>query len=171
MSRKFEVSVESAVTVGQVFSAFADKDYWLARISAFGDSNSLDALVVDADGAVRVSAVQDLTRELLPTALARWYPKDLTVVRAETWRWIDGSRVSGQISVATDGAPASGRGTALLVPSGDGARLDFAATVEFNVPLVGGKIENYLASQLGDGIRQIQRFTTDWVTGQVSPSR
>jgi hypothetical protein len=36
--------------------------------------------------------------------------------------------------------------------------------VEFNVPLVGGKIESYLAGQLAEGIAEIQRFTTQWIT-------
>lgn len=170
MPRRIEVTVHSRVTVEQVFSAFADEKYWQARISAFGGGNSLDAHVVDTDGTVRVSAVQDLTHELLPTAIAAVYPRDLTVVRSETWRWIDKSRVGGEISVATDGAPASGHAHATLTPADDGTRLDFTATVEFKVPFVGGRIEKYLASQLADGIREIQRFTTSWVTGQVSPS-
>jgi hypothetical protein len=33
-----------------------------------------------------------------------------------------------------------------------------------NVPLVGGKIENFIGSQLMDLLIQEQRFTTVWIT-------
>ena len=63
-----------------------------------------------------------------------------------------------------NGAPGSGHGAAMLAPSGDGSRLNLSATVEFNVPLVGGKIESYVASQFADGFAEIHRFTTNWIT-------
>jgi hypothetical protein len=72
--------------------------------------------------------------------------------------------VSGDIGVEATGAPVFGWGTALLEPVGTGSRLGFHAAVEFKVPLVGGKIESFLAGQLADGITDIQRFTTSWIT-------
>ena len=36
--------------------------------------------------------------------------------------------------------------------------------MEFKVPLVGGKIESYIAGQFAEQIREIQRFTTAWIT-------
>ena len=171
MSRTVGVSVESAVTVDQVFSAFADERYWLARLATFGRGRSLDGLVVDADGVVRVSAVQDLAHELLPSVIAKLYPGDLMVVRAETWQRIGDDRLGGKITVATDGAPASGDGTVLLSPSRDGVRLDFVGTVEVTVPVVGGRIERRLVSQIEEGIREIERFTSMWIAKQNLRSR
>lgn len=164
MSRTIEVSVESAVTVEQVFAAFCDESYWLARMVAFGAGNTLDGLVIDEDGVVRVNAVQDLAHELLPPMIAKLYPRDLMVVRTETWQQIDASRVDGHITVVTDGVPASADGNATLTAADHGSQLELVATVNFNVPLLGGRAERYLASQLGDGLRQIQRFTTEWIT-------
>ena len=53
---------------------------------------------------------------------------------------------------------------ALLTPSGEGSRLEFTATVEFKVPLIGGKVESFVARQFAQGIPEIQRFTTGWIT-------
>jgi len=39
--------------------------------------------------------------------------------------------------------------------------------VEFKVPLVGGKIESYLAREFAQGIPEIQRFTTTWIGQNV----
>ena len=55
------------------------------------------------------------------------------------------------------------RGAALLVPMGDRSQLSFNGTVEFRVPLVGGKIEGYLGGQVAEHIPEIQRFTTAWI--------
>jgi hypothetical protein len=164
MPLSFDASFESPASVEQVHSAFSDEDYWLARIAAFGGSITLDSLIVDSDGTVIVTTTQDLRHGGLPGMLAKVYRGDLNIVRNETWRPIGGRRVSGEISVAAVGAPGSGRGVALLAPLAKGSRLIFTATVEFKVPLVGGKIESYIAGQLADGISEIQRFTTMWIT-------
>jgi Protein of unknown function (DUF2505) len=57
-------------------------------------------------------------------------------------------------------------GTTVLAPakSGGGSRLEFKATVEVRVPLVGGKIENFIGSQLVELLIAEQRFTTVWIT-------
>ena len=42
--------------------------------------------------------------------------------------------------------------------------MTFAATVEVKIPLVGGKIESFIGSQLVDLLIAEQRFTTVWIT-------
>ena len=170
MPRSFDVSFESPASVEQVHSTFSDEDYWLARLAAFGGSTTLDSLVVDSDGTVTVTTTQDLRHDGLPGVVAKLYRGDLKILRSETWRPIGGRRVSGEISVAAAGAPGWGRGAALLAPSGKGSRLRFTATVEFKVPLVGGKVESFIAGQLADGISEIQRFTTMWITEHACDS-
>jgi hypothetical protein len=52
----------------------------------------------------------------------------------------------------------------VLAPAGDGvSRLQFTATVEVRIPLVGGKIENFIGSQLVELLIAEQRFTTAWI--------
>src|ERR1700740_3763619 len=62
------------------------------------------------------------------------------------------------------GAPGSGTGKALLAPAQNGLRLEFAATVEFKVPLVGGSIESYIGGHAVKSIAATQEFTTAWIT-------
>ncbi len=163
MPRTFDVSFDSPASVEQVHSAFGDEDYWLARIAAFGGAKALSSLVVDPDGTVTVTVTEDLRRGALPGMLAKLYRGDLSVVSTEKWCPSGDRQVAGEISVAVTGAPGSGRGAAVLVPSGDGSQLSVSATVEFKVPLVGGKIESYVADQFAEGLAEIQRFTTTWI--------
>jgi hypothetical protein len=164
MPRSVDLLMESPATVEQVHSAFSEQEYWLARLSAFGGSTTLDSLVVDADGTVTVATTQDLRHELLPGMLGKFYPNDLKILRSETWKPVGASRVRGQVSVRASGAPGSGRGTALLESHPDGSQLTFTATVEVKIPLVGGRIESWIAGQLTEEIPAIQSFTTDWIT-------
>ena len=163
MPRSFDVSFESPASVEQVHSAFGDEDYWLARNAAFGGSKALDSLVLGSDGTVTVTITEDLRRGMLPGILAKLYRGDLNIRSTEKWSPASGRRVNGEISVTVTGAPGSGRGMAVLAPLGNGSRLKLNGTVEFKVPLVGGKIESYLAREFAQGIPEIQRFTTTWI--------
>ena len=60
-------------------------------------------------------------------------------------------------------APVSLSATAALGPATKGARLSFHATVEVRIPLVGGKLENFIGSQLVKLLTAEQRFTTTWI--------
>ena len=72
--------------------------------------------------------------------------------------------VRGEISTAARGAPGSGLGTVLLAPAQNGSRLKCTATVEFKVPLIGGKIESYVGRQMVEQTPVMLRFTAKWIT-------
>lgn len=163
MPSSFDLSFDSPASVEQIHSAFGDEDYWQARIAAFGGAKALRSLVVDPDGTVTVTITEDLRRGMLPGILAHVYRGDLNVVSTERWSPSGDGQISGTISVAATGAPGSGYGAAMLSPSPEGSTLSLSATVEFAVPLVGSRIEKYVARQFADGLGQIQRFTTSWI--------
>lgn len=162
--RKFDFSVESPASVDEIHSAFSERDYWLARLEAFGGIGGLDSVTVDAGGVVTVIVTQDLRRDVLPGLLAKLYPLEWRVVQEETWTPISDGTVRGEMSFATHGAPGSGLGTAILLPTPEGSRLECSATVEYKVPFVGGKIEGFIGGQLVDQISAVQDFTTKWIT-------
>src|SRR6478736_530397 len=90
------------------------------------------------------------------------YSLDSMTVNGEGIDVVTTATVKGAIT----GAPATLSGTGLLAPakSGAGSRLEFNASVEVKVPLVGGKIENFIGSALVDLLIAEQRFTTVWIT-------
>jgi Protein of unknown function (DUF2505) len=164
MSRWFDVSADSPVSVEQVHTAFGGEDYWLTRLATLNGSTTLDSLIVDDDRTVRVATTQDLGRDLLPGIVAKFYRRDLKVRHTETWTPLGDHQLRGEISVAVSGAPGSGSGAALVAPTQSGSRLTLTGTVEFKVPLVGGTIESFIAREFARGIPEIQRFTAMWVT-------
>lgn len=167
MPRPFDVSTPSPATVDQVHAAFADEDYWRARLLEYGGGTiALDRLDVDAQGTILVKTIQDMRNDTLPSLIAKAIPSDLKVFRAETWRF-DGDGLSADVVIHATGAPISGTGTAGLSPIADGSLLRFSGTVQVRVPLIGGQIEKYIAGQIVQEIPGVQRFTTQWIVANA----
>ncbi|MGW4101280.1 DUF2505 domain-containing protein [Mycobacterium sp. NPDC004974] len=167
MSRSFDFTVDSSATVEQIHFAFGERDYWLARLTKFGSLGRLDTLSVDTDGSITAVIVHNLRPDGLPAPFTKFFPSEWQIVQNEKWRAIGGGRVRGEVSVVPHGAPGSWVGTALITPRSDGSQLKCAATAEFKVPLVGGKIEGLMGRMLVQNISVVQRFTAEWITSHV----
>jgi hypothetical protein len=166
MPRSFDMATEYGGSVEQVHQAFSDEQYWLARLADSGaDDYSLDSLTVDGDG-IDIITTQRLRSDRLPAVVTQFHRGDLNLVREEKWSPIRDGQATATIKLVITGAPATLSGTAVLAPakSDPGSRLEFKATVEVRVPLVGGKIENFIGSQLAELLIAEQRFTTVWIT-------
>jgi len=164
MPRSFDMATDYEGSVEQVHRAFSDENYWLARLTHSGvDAYSLDRLTLDESDGIDVVTTQRLRADRLPGVVQQFHRGDLTLVREEAWSPISDGQATATIKLAIPGAPATLTGNAVLSPAGAGSRLQFQATVDVNIPLVGGKIENFIGSQLVDLLIAEQRFTTVWI--------
>ena len=160
MAADYEGSVE------QVLRAFRDEQYWLARLADSGaDDATLDSLRVGPDGDIDVATTQVLRADRLPALVTQFHRGDLQIRRVESWTALDGGTANATVSGNIPGAPVSLSGNAQLLPSEARARLALRATVEVRIPLVGGKVENFIGTQLVDLLIAEQRFTTMWIAG------
>ena len=165
MPKSFDIAVDYEGSVEQVQAAFRDRQYWLARLADSGvDDASLDSLEAHADGGVTVVTTQVIRSDRLPAVVAQFHRGDLRIERRETWSPVTGGQASAIVDGAITGAPVSLKGAATLRKgTGSGARLEFHVTVEVRIPLVGGKVEGLIGSQLVDLVVAEQRFTTTWI--------
>lgn len=167
MPRSFDMAADYEGSVEQVRRAFGDERYWLARLGKSGaDKATLDALDTTPDGSLDIVTTQTLRADRLPAVVTQFHHGDLSFVREETWGPIVDGRTTATVKGSIPGAPATLSGTATLAPSGSGSRLEFAATVEVRIPLVGGKVETFIGAQLVDLLVAEQRFTTEWIRSQ-----
>jgi hypothetical protein len=160
------MAAEYEGTVEQVHQAFRNEQYWLTRLADSGaDAATLDSMVVGDDGSIDIVTTQTLHAERLPGVITQFHRGDVDIQREEKWSPVVGGQADATIQATIPGAPATVTGTAALVPakSGRGSRLEVKATVEVRVPLVGGKIENYIGNQLVNLLIAEQRFTTVWI--------
>ena len=151
-------------TVDQVHQAFRDEEYWQERLARSGaDETTLDSMTDDGEGGVDVITTQTLRSDRLPGVVAQFHHGDLSFVREETWTAVIDGQASAVVKGSIPGAPATLTGTAVLTATDSGSRLEFKATVEVRIPLVGGKVENFIGSQLVDLVIAEQRFTSAWI--------
>jgi uncharacterized protein DUF2505 len=164
MPRSFDMAADYDGSVEQIHRAFGDERYWLERLTQSGaDQTTLDSITSDADGGVDVITTQTLRADRLPGVVTQFHRGDLSFVREEAWTPVTGGSASAVVKGSIPGAPVTLTGSAVLTPIEAGARLEFKATVEVRIPLVGGKVENFIGSQLVDLLIAEQRFTTAWI--------
>lgn len=167
MSRSFDVVTESPASVEQIHAAFGGEDYWLARIAAGAADTTLDSLMVDADGTVTVRTTQHLGRQLLPGLVAKFVSGDVKLVQSEIWRPDGDRKVRGEVSVSASHGLGSGHADTWLVPTDGGSQLRSTLRVEVKIPLVGGKLEKSIGAGLAEGIPEMLRFTTIWISANT----
>ncbi len=164
MPRSFDMAAEYEGTVDQVHQAFRDEGYWQERLARSGaDEATLDSMTDDGEGGVDVITTQTLRSDRLPGVVAQFHHGDLSFVREETWTAVTDGQASAVVKGSIPGAPATLTGTAVLTATDSGSRLEFKATVEVRIPLVGGKVESFIGSQLVDLLIAEQRFTSAWI--------
>jgi hypothetical protein len=164
MPRSFDMATEYEGTPAQVHAAFCDKGYWLARLAASGaDDATLDAFRVGTDGGVDVVTTQVLRAERLPGIVHQFHHGDLEIRRAETWTGLAAAGSEASVAGSIARSPVTLSGDARLRSVEERAQLTFRATVEVRIPLVGGKMEKFIGTQLVNLLTTEQQFTTAWI--------
>lgn len=170
MPRSFDLSADYDGTVDDVHRAFTDANYWRARLAGSGvDVATLESLSVGDEDTVEVVTLQVIRSDKLPGMVTQLHSGDLRIRREETWGPITGGAATGSVAGSIVDAPVNLAGTAVLEPIEEtgGARLTFRATVQVRVPIIGGKLENIIGTQLAELIAAEQRFTTEWIAKTV----
>ncbi|MCX2710583.1 DUF2505 domain-containing protein [Mycolicibacterium sp. J2] len=172
MPRSFDLAATYEHTAADVLAAFSEKQYWLARLEKSGcDEISLDVLQTSADGGIEVVTTQTVRPTKLPALVTQFHRGDLTLIREERWTPLRGAaagagRASAIIKGELPGTPARVAATATLYDTTDGtrgARGDVRVTIEVKIPLVGGKLENFIGGHLVEMLRLEQDFTSEWI--------
>lgn len=163
-------------SVEQLHRAFSEEDYWLARLAGSGvDDATLERMHVGgpsgSDGSIEVVTLQVLRKDRLPSLVSQFHRGDLHIRREESWAPVAGGAAKATVVGSIIDAPVTLSGTAVLAPNPEstGALLQFRATVEVRIPLVGSKLENIIGSQLATVVMAEQRFTTMWISENARP--
>ncbi|OBI19697.1 hypothetical protein A5714_09055 [Mycobacterium sp. E2462] len=168
MPRSFDLSADYDGSVDQVHRAFTDENYWRARLAGSGvDVATLESMTLGESGedTVEVVTLQVIRSHKLPGMVTQLHAGDLCIRREESWGPVTGGAAQGSVLGSIVDAPVNLSGTAELVPIAEtgGTRLTFRATVQVRVPIIGGKLENIIGSQLAELMAAEQRFTTEWI--------
>ena len=121
-------------------------------------SHSVD--IVEDTGVTRVVITQTQAMDGAPAAARRLVGSSVQIVQRESWTNAD----SADFAMEIPGKPGHLRGTITLVDTGDGTCEEvFAGEVKVNVPLVGGKLEGFVADLLTRALRREGEVGATWL--------
>ncbi len=164
MSADYEGSVE------EVHRAFREADYWRARLEDTPvDVASIESIRVGGetgnDGTIAVATLQMVRSHHLPALVTQLHRGDLCVRREEIWGPVIEGSATASVAGSIVDAPVHLTGTAVLAPIAEsgGARLTYWVSIHVRVPIIGGKLERMIGTQLANLVAAEQRFTTQWI--------
>jgi hypothetical protein len=152
---------------GAVFAALTDFDAVKAKYEAVGQRDvQLVRRDEGDDGAVTLVTTRVVPLDV-PGFAKRFLSPSQTVTQTDEWEaaGADGSR-SGRFEVAAKGTPVSVRGTLALTPTGESSCTnDTVVTIECGVPLVGGKIADFVAKDTRGAVDHEQTWLQAHLAG------
>lgn len=168
------MSADCEGSVEDVYGAFSEADYWRARLAVSPvDVATLVSMRVGGEsadnGTIEVVTLQTMLSRNLPALVSQLHRGDLCVRREETWGPVTHGVATATIGGSILGAPVDLSGTAMLsrLEESRGARLNYRVTIHVRVPIIGGKLERIIGTQLAELVALEQRFTTHWITNNV----
>ena len=138
--------------VSSVVDMFADERAIRDRYEGMGhrDVTILECTRTPTSLRVRTSRVVDVE---LPSFAKKVLKPTNTMLQTDEWT-ANGDTWSGTFSVDVQGAPVKISGTMRLEPSGDKSTHAVSLTMEVKVPLVGGKIADWIGKN--DAVRTLE---------------
>jgi hypothetical protein len=134
-----------------VFNHLTDPDFLVARCVALGEKNI--QCDVESDGRkTSVTLARTIKRDL-PAFLAKLFGDENRTVMVEHWEEIGSTKI-GTYSVDVQGQPVSLNAKFKLKPTDSGCEYSIDYTCKAKIPLVGGKVEDFILSQTEEGMRK-----------------
>jgi hypothetical protein len=166
MSRRMDYVIGLDKPVADLYQSFTSRRYWedlIAEHQRHTDTK-LTRFHSDQTG-TDIAFTHTVSGRDLPSVVAAVVPLRLTLTREQHFDLFDPTRNSagGHYRALVPAAPLNFDGTYVLRQTSEGSELHLSGRCKVNVPLVGGKIEQWVL----DGVRGLfdseRDFTRDWI--------
>lgn len=134
-----------------VFNKLTDPDFLVQRCVALGEKDI--QCDVECDGRKTTVVLARTIKRDLPAVLAKMFGAENRMVMTESWEEI-GSTKMGSYTVIVEGQPVTLSAKFKLKPTANGSEYTIDYTCKAKIPLVGGKIEDFILSQTEIGMRK-----------------
>jgi hypothetical protein len=169
MPRSFELSADYESSVEVIHRAFHEEDYWKARLADIPvDEARLESMRVGGglgdDGTIEVVTLQVVRSQNVAALVKQLHRGDVCVRREETWGPLTDRVATGSIVGTIVNTPVHVSGSVELSSiARSGARLAYRLTVQVHIPIIGGKVEKLIGTQLAEVVSREQRLTAEWI--------
>ena len=157
MSVTVEARHEYDFDLDTVIEAFTDPEFYEAKFEGIG-ARKVEVLSSDQDDDVfTVETRRDVPLEVpgfLKKVLGDW----TTMLQSERWAQDDEGNWFNELDMSGDGVPAKMTGTMYLSPTDEGCVNEVAITISAAVPLIGGKLEAFIAESTAENLAAEYEF-------------
>jgi len=137
--------------IEKVFDKLTDPDFLVERCVALGEKNI--QCDVESDGRKTTVVLSRTIKRDLPAVLAKLFGAENRMVMTEKWEDIGNSKI-GSYSVDVQGQPVTLTAKFKLKPKEGGCEYSIDYSCKAKIPLVGGKVEDFILGQTEDGMRK-----------------
>lgn len=128
----------------KVWAAFSDPEFYQAKFEGIGHRN----VEVVSTEALEDGFLIEISREVpldVPGFLRGMLGEWNTLLQNERWSGSDKNGYRNELEIEARGVPAAMTGTMTLRASGKGCVNEVAITIRASVPLIGGKLEQFVS--------------------------
>ncbi|MFC4001748.1 DUF2505 domain-containing protein [Prauserella oleivorans] len=162
MASRIEHRATFPHSVADVYAAQSSEAALRARLAELGGKHAtLEDHTSTSDG-VRYTLLQGVPAEKLPQAVRSLHKGDLMVRREHTWA-PSGAGYTGTIKAHVPGLPGDITASTELTGDGQGSVQATRGEVTVRIPLVGGKLEGFVAEQVTRLLEREAEFTATWL--------
>lgn len=141
---KFDIKAKYPAPAATVLKMFMDKEFHVKKLAALGIAKSrvLEHAASGDDFRIRIERKVPLSA---PGMVSKFVPAEATVTSEERW---NRAGKTGTVKVEPAGVPVDIRCTARFADDAQGCTITYAFEVNARVPLVGGTLEKFIASDM-----------------------
>jgi len=163
MSTTVEAIHEYDHPVEKVFAAFTDPDFYLAKFEGIGAREVEVIACSDVDGVFSIETTREVPLEV-PAALRAVLGSWTTVIQNEEWVEGENEDFLNELDISSEGVPAKITGTMVLYAvEGGGCANEVTIRIDCSIPLVGGRLEKFVAENTSEQLDAEYEFVQDYL--------
>lgn len=162
MASPIEHRAEFTQGLAEVFTALSDRDALQARLDAIGGLNARVSSYSREGDRWSFLLRQGVGADKLPGFVRALHSGDLIVEREQTWTK-RGEKYTGTVKATVGAIPGDITARTELSTDGDLTVLRTDGEVKIRIPLVGGRVEGFVAGEVTKLLQQEADFTAQWL--------
>ncbi|HZQ30179.1 MAG TPA: DUF2505 domain-containing protein [Mycobacterium sp.] len=168
MSRRLDYTVEFAAPAEKIYQDFTSREYWETLMAAYrtaAPQSEITRFHCD-DSGTQIVFTQTLRRAYLPPIARPVMPVDMVITREQHFEPYDhtANRARGTYKASIPAGPGHFGGRYTLTETDTGSRLQLASVCKVYIPLIGGKLEDLILSNITVLLDAEEAFTADWIS-------
>jgi len=152
-----------AAPIDEVWKRQTDAAYQKEKLTAIGNSNVEIKECGPSGGGFKLVIVMDVSADM-PGFAAKVLPKTNRITQTYMWDNTTGDVRKGTWK-AESGTPVTASGSMSLSATSEGTIESIVGVIKCGLPLIGGKIADFVGSSVIDGIHKDQAYTDSQLGG------